>query len=1606
MDATNPNPMDPTALVMQMMKMMFQQQQEQQRLQQEREEVRYQRERELQLERDRLERERLREEARLERERQEREQALREERELRREQLHQKMFMEALQLMRPNQEAPIVHNLKPSQQPSIDPINVEELVNTKLEQVLRDKFPNAAPTTDIQPTKIERYMEARYRKMKPDLYQQLMQRYDEDPYVHRRFTTSISGAPLFLRSNEDIDDFIFQHKPIMTDFIWYDTMDDARRSNYRRLWTLNDPEYAKLLVFIDDQDANPEELLTATNQAFKYEVRLTRLGNSKTTYNMVKLVGSEELDFDPNAVTNPSSVYVKDVEEDIDIENATAKGIKFINSLITYYDIVFKLELFDNLDPLELHEAFTVNLRKSVFNILRYRNSMKPSMLNIYVRYLATNMDGKIVEHIVNVFKGRRTDQLHHLTVEPDLVDQLNSQGSDVKDVNTTFTIDYSSIVLTITSPIAGGSESFSQVEELVEAIKSGRKRTVVINAGKVRTCERAYNDESCFVRILAEQIKKQSYRMRYPRAPTFTRYDKLWRYLDKTLGMDTYQKSITLEQAAQMGAHFNINVVIYDEDGNILRNDEVDTPLRLDIVYFNDHYSHLIEVYNSQKRANYFTIPKRKRGNRKDYNQIDCPIFYDLETVYNHALGSTNSLLPYSVSYQPQSEYLPNEMKTLITDDPTPDPNKASDLVSRMMLDIVDSCVGLIRQFKQKQLEEGGPGKITVINLMMIAYNGSGFDHIILFRYLALRGYQITQSPTGNKIRSMSANLYATEEVRRWGLPGQSTSSARDHYYIRVCTWDPYTFLVRSMNSAARSFGLDIQKNEFDHLLVQREYEENRFPQFIQEHGQSIREYNEKDVTILRELTNTFNDTIMNTLGISPMQFSTIAAMARKQFGSMIYKGPIKTSIQVDSSDNDDAEVDLSDVTIEDIEEAMSGQSSVPATREVNLEADILPLYATPEEIKAYQLKYQRALDHVNSNLGIVQEDDVDQDAVDRILTGLTNKKMIVPPKDHIQDQDIRSAIIAGRVEGIVGDHRGNFVLVDVVSLYPYIMMSRGFPVGDSRIETNIKNCIRIFKNEATTKCGVYYCRIDQSTLDNKLHHPIYPARRPRMGLDWSLYTAKNEVYEVWVDDVTIRLLLLHKAKVKLIQSPNTRSGYIWDLSPPGAMFREYMLSFGQLKAEQDRLLREKSPDYNPTLREFSKLMLNALSGIMAEKSYNKSTKYFSSLMFDQLHRLVDQLDKKNIDYEINVITTQMASITYEVMAKLKAVHTGVYVYAHARAYMYTILYALVKVFYSDTDSAVLHMSQFIAVLKKLKLMGTDLDLVSADGIKLFGMLEVEHIGVNIMIIAPKFYMLYKLDNGVPEVVKYRMKGISSKDTVVIDGKESVVEDVVWEVFQLLAGGNEVVFRTSGIKKTLREGKIAATKIDKKIKFDKIETYYYNDDGEIISDPSTVEENEVIEEQSEVSLPTLLQDLSDPSDLNTNTSEYSARTEEISVSNPSEIGTDPSTVEEQTIEEQTVNPKLADNYRSAFRPKKEMPSRRVVRRIRGDINSKINTISAVLDTIERNNGTVNRQIINNLNRDLEELFDNISRIDIDNKSELLSQVDIMIHIVIKNMRR
>lgn len=364
---------------------------------------------------------------------------------------------------------------------------------------------------------------------------------------------------------------------------------------------------------------------------------------------------------------------------------------------------------------------------------------------------------------------------------------------------------------------------------------------------------------------------------------------------------------------------------------------------------------------------------------------------------------------------------------------------------------------------------------------------------------------------------------------------------------------------------------------------------------------------------------------------------------------------------------------------------------------------------------------------------------------------------------------KNVRCGLFAGRTQcfhGVKYDMSGdkNYFMIDVKSLYPYVMLNRYYPCGKilklSFEECNKKKLI-----------GFYMCKFNQINLKKN----ILPLRGD--VLDWN-YKGEQTLF---LNTIDINMLIKYNCHVEIIESENNfcfshkvngnelfKCTKKWKLIKEKQDYYKSVISKYEKnnKCDIDEKYYEKcKKEYNPALRGTAKIFLNSLSGKVIENIHITKTKlvrnqkeYNEIINNNEMDKieLIQKFDENKgiIQYEIDEETALKESN--------KPLYLGVLIYSYARSYMYNSVIHGYDVIYMDTDSALLIESEYKRMLmEKPKLFGSK-----------FGQYELEefHEKYNarkIIILAPKNYFILDENN---TILKKGFKGINLNNDIILN--------------------------------------------------------------------------------------------------------------------------------------------------------------------------------------------------------------------------------------------
>ena len=337
-----------------------------------------------------------------------------------------------------------------------------------------------------------------------------------------------------------------------------------------------------------------------------------------------------------------------------------------------------------------------------------------------------------------------------------------------------------------------------------------------------------------------------------------------------------------------------------------------------------------------------------------------------------------------------------------------------------------------------------------------------------------------------------------------------------------------------------------------------------------------------------------------------------------------------------------------------------------------------------------------------------------------------------------------MRSAAIGGRSQIFrKGKTDVPIQSLDVKSLYPFVMLECDYPIG-SEIKTD---------KYVKGKMGIYECKITKQPKDN-----IIPLRSDDNPLDWMF---KGEI-KCRLTTIDIQTIKENGGEVEIY------NGFYWENSSKD-VFKSFLKPFKDAKTKQDQIKGTK--DYNPALREVSKLAMNSLSGKLLQMIREKEISILNNRS-DELNKF--ESTHTEVTYsEIKGTETLIATGIKDVIKsnEMKPCHLGDFVYSHARRHMYNSIIRKMEIKYAtDTDS--LHVP--VSNIPKSEGHGYCKFNMGEEFGDFEG--EIEFETKRSYYVAPKCYGLFGEDKS-----KMRFKGVGQRDKLIVFNKKFNVNEEEW---------------------------------------------------------------------------------------------------------------------------------------------------------------------------------------------------------------------------------
>eukprot|EP01098_Paradermamoeba_levis_P005550 TRINITY_DN233_c0_g1_i7.p1 TRINITY_DN233_c0_g1~~TRINITY_DN233_c0_g1_i7.p1 ORF type:complete len:1054 (+),score=7.43 TRINITY_DN233_c0_g1_i7:2756-5917(+) len=359
--------------------------------------------------------------------------------------------------------------------------------------------------------------------------------------------------------------------------------------------------------------------------------------------------------------------------------------------------------------------------------------------------------------------------------------------------------------------------------------------------------------------------------------------------------------------------------------------------------------------------------------------------------------------------------------------------------------------------------------------------------------------------------------------------------------------------------------------------------------------------------------------------------------------------------------------------------------------------------------------------------------------------------KEIVLPIADEVVDAAVRRSIIGGRTQMFKPlEACSSCCNLDFVSLYPFVMMNRDYPLGTEN-PIFVKNYMQGF-------IGVYEVVVLSQPMLN-----IIPLRKDGDPLDWGFKGAIS----CWLTSVDYECLIRHSGKAEV------KHGFVWK-SKSSDLFTGFMRPIMEQKKTQDRHKESCNGEYNSCYRECLKLVLNSLSGKMIERTWKRKK------IIVKTHLDIKRAEKS---IDIDCYTPLQESPEYLVAEGEKRSTTiktpsiiGSLIYSYAREWVYEQLLTRSETKYAtDTDSLLLDYKEAL----EMKILHSDL----------FGTNEGQLVSESrhpfeAIFVSPKCYICFRKlvghygesyefhRDGEYEILKPRWKGVRRGDKVVRDEK------------------------------------------------------------------------------------------------------------------------------------------------------------------------------------------------------------------------------------------
>lgn len=911
------------------------------------------------------------------------------------------------------------------------------------------------------------------------------------------------------------------------------------------------------------------------------------------------------------------------------------------------------------------------------------------------------------------------------------------------------------------------------------------------------------------------------------------------------------FNELINLEQIREIMRLFRMDLEIFDENGNILRkylfsydshnqwNGKIPK-----ILYKDDHYMEIIKFVDNRKCP----YCLREHGENVDLEQCFINLRSDnVNALFEHRINSYNFIghsneklkihLPLvtkkvnQVTKRFESE-VPHLNLTCFYDFETfVDHNKSSDFwfscnkkhevyaVGLSISDVVDpkkeslkinyygkNCMsqffGALKSWAQDvfryykvELRKKSESKKS-IELVMISFNGSGFDHFLLIEYIInFMSEEIVVSPESfifhnGRILDFKFKFKDLLSSEPTSVSKKKKTSVEENYiYFRMLDFGRH--VNGSLDSVAKSFKLTTRKTVFPHSVIKswndvydknkiiswksfnpKDYNDLSSREFVQkQYGLSdlnstssidietlLLEYLTHDVSVLRESYTKYGDEILKSNNMNISSYITASQMAYSNWLMGLYIDTFKKipeHVRINTTEDDFIEGARNFHKIDKLtkEILLENIPTLPGTLEIR---KLIMLAMTggrtfPKKRIYISKQFRQILEHVEINNTIhCQYDSNSNDGIRFINSPDINKSNF--------DYDLVDDFLA---------------YVDINSLYPACLtVENGYPMGEGVIATpeQIRNINLEIQSGHFNSIGFFYCLVDSQGYRTM---PLVPGRVGRAnekmheGPGGKLVWCYGKQY-VMLPSITIEYLIQTSYLVKVF------FGVIYPSR--GHPFRDFII-----KNYNERVVMKKEGNAVGSLTK--KTYMNSSYGKTVQGFPLDTTRFIYNnqdwTKFNSDNYLDDvMLFPGGIEVAVGKTKTINDKILFN---QQKPCQIGNFVTAYGRLFMQLYFDILdpsgqdeeLSPYYTDTDSF------FVPISQLKKTFGDDLkkeyehDILPNFKLKIdndeLGCLKLEYPDKKIVaafFLRPKTYALIMMDKKGNITYDFKTKGIPSSST------------------------------------------------------------------------------------------------------------------------------------------------------------------------------------------------------------------------------------------------